>query len=181
MDSIEIATNLAKMISELKIATKVANLKWMEDNIQDIYEGRKKRKLLEMDFQREIERKKADLDQEWRLLELEYEGELKKFKMKVERDIKGYEDFLNALDEMQSQFILDFKDVPPVMALLIHRHASELLNQMWNEGDPIKREALRVKFLDVLSNMAADVMTLKASEDGTYFLPERTLKLIKGD
>lgn len=180
MGSMEVASGVVKIISELKIATKVANIRWMEDNAHVIYENRKKKKMLEMDFKKEIRVREMEIEKELRTLAEEYEGEFKQTVMKVEQDIKSYERFLSELEKAQSQFILQFESVSPVMALLIHRHASELLNQMWNEEDPSQRRDLEVRLMDVLNSMAEDVVALKKTSEKDCHLPERTIKLMRG-
>ncbi|XWK89161.1 MAG: hypothetical protein U7127_03575 [Phormidium sp.] len=180
MDSMEVATNLARFVSELMLATKSLNTQWMENNLDTIYKNRAKKEMLELDLQEQIQKRKAEIKQELNKLALEYEGEIERLKMKVEQETKDYANFLKELDSMKAQIVAAFKNVPPVTALLIHRHTSELLNQMWNESDLERRKVLEGRLLDLFSSVTDDVATLKSSEGGTHHLPEKTLKLIRG-
>jgi seryl-tRNA synthetase len=180
MNSVEIATGLARIISELTIAVKSSNTQWMENNLDTIYKNREKQEMLELDLQEQIQKRKAEIQQDLNKLSLEYEGELEQVKMKVAQETKNYANFLKELDAMKAEIVAVFKSTTPITALLIHRHASELLNQMWNEADLDQRKVLEGRLLDVFSSVTDDVVTLKSSEDGTYYLPEKTLKLIRG-
>lgn len=175
----DVAGSLARIVSELIIAAKSANTQWMERNLDTIYKNREKKEKLELELQREIQLRKAEIRQELNKLALEYEGELERVKMKVEQETRNYEDFLKELDSMKAQIVAAFKNVPPVTALLIHRHASGLLNQMWNESNLEQRKILEGRLLDLFGTVSDDVLTLKASVDGTYCFPEKTIKLIR--
>jgi hypothetical protein len=153
----------------------------MENNLDTIYKNREKKEMLELDLQEQIQKRKAEIQQELNKLSLEYEGELERVKMKVTQETRDYANFLKELDAMKAQIVAAFKSATPITALLIHRHASELLNQMWNEVDLDQRKVLEGRLLDLFSSVTDDVVTLKASEDGAYYLPEKTLKLIRGN
>ncbi|EKU97034.1 hypothetical protein Lepto7375DRAFT_1073 [Leptolyngbya sp. PCC 7375] len=179
MAALEIANNLAKIVSELMIAVKSTNTHWMEENLEAIYRNQKNKEMYELELQRQIQLRKAEINQELNELALEYEGKLERLKMKIEQETRDYTNFLKELDSLKSQIIAVFKDIPPVTALLIHRHASELLNDMWNEPEIEARRVLEAKLLDLFGSVNDDVKTLKSSEDGTYYLPEKTIELIR--
>ncbi|MEO0988629.1 MAG: hypothetical protein AAFY20_24285 [Cyanobacteria bacterium J06639_14] len=181
MDSMEIAMGLAKVVSELKIAVKSSNTRWMEENLDAIYKNREKKAMLELGLQEQIQKRKAEIQQELNKLALEYEGELERVKMKVDQETKDYANFLRELDVIKAQIVAALKSATSITALLIHRHASELLNQMWNEDDLEQRKVLEGRLLDLFSSVTDDVVTLKSSEEGRYYLPEKTLKLIRGN
>jgi hypothetical protein len=145
----------------------------MKNNLDTIYKNREKKEMLELDLQEQIQKREAEIQQELNKLALEYEGELERIKMKVAQE--NYANFLKELDAMKTQIVAAFKSATPITALLIHRHASELLNQMWNEEDLDERKDLEGRLLDLFSSVTDDVVTLKLSEEGTYYLPEKTL------
>lgn len=171
---------LLKIVSELIIAIKSTNTRWMERNLDDIYKNRQKKEMLELELKRHISIRKAEIQQELKKLELEHQGEIEKATMKVEQETRNYENFLTELDAMKTQIMAAFKNTPPIIALLIHRHASEVLNQMWNEDNLEQRKKLEGRLLDLFSSVNDDVIILKASTDGTYYFPEKTVRLIKG-
>jgi hypothetical protein len=177
---LEISTTLAKIISELIIAVKSSNTQWMENNIETIYKNRSKKEMLELDLQEQIKKRKAEIQQDLNKISLQYEGELKRVQMEVDQITRNYADFLKALDSTKAEIVATFKDSTPITALLIHHHASGILNKMWNEADQDKRALLEGQLLDLFSSVADDINTLNSSPAGTYCLPEKTLKLIQG-
>lgn len=179
MEPMEIAIGLAQMVAELKIAIKSSNTQWMEENLDAIYKNRERKASLELDLQKYIQQRKAEIQKDLSKLVLEYEGELERAKMKVEQETKDYANFLKELDSMKAKIVSAFQNATPITALLIHRHASVLLNQMWNEDDVDRRKTLETKLLDIFSSVSDDVIQLQSSENGEYYLPEKTLKLIR--
>ncbi len=171
---------LGRLITEFVISLRSANTQWMEKNLEVIYKNRERKENLELELQREIRKRRSEIEHELEMLSTEQSGELERLKMKVERDIRNYSNFLDELDKMKAQIVAAFKDSPPTVALLIHRHASELLNQMWNEENLGARKTLEVKLIDLMDSVSADVQALKASEDGSYHSPQKALKLIRG-
>jgi len=176
MTSIDIS--LTAFLSELVLAIKSSNTQWMENNLDRIYDNRKKKATLELDIEETIILRKAAIKNELNRKNIEYEAKLKQLQMKVDQETKNYEYFLQDLDKMKAKIMNTFKHVPPTIALLIHRHASELLNQMWNENDITKRTTLEVKLFNLLNTVNDDVRALEASEEGTYYRPEKTITLI---
>jgi hypothetical protein len=176
----EVGGLLIKIVSELIFAVKSTNTQWMEKNIDSIYQNRQKKEMLELELKRQISIRKAEIQQELNKIELEHQSEIEKVRMKVEQEARNYENFLTELDAMKTQIMSAFNNIPPVVALLIHRHASEVLNQMWNEDNIDQRKKLEGRLLDLLSSVNDDVIMLKSSVDGKYYFPEKTVKLIKG-
>lgn len=180
MAALEIANSLGRIVSELMIAVKSTNTNWMENNLEAIYISQKNKAIYELDLKEQIQIRKAEINQTLNTLALKYEGDLEQLKMKIDQETKEYANFLKELDALKSQIVGAFKNLPSVTALLIHRHASKLLNDMWNESDIEKRTEIEGKLLDVLRSVSDDVALLKGSKDGTYYLPEKTLDLIRG-
>jgi hypothetical protein len=175
-----IPEGFGRFLTEFIISVRSANTQWMEKNLEVIYKNRKRKENLELELQHEIRVRRSEIEHELEKLATEQAGELERLKMKVERDIRNYANFLDELDTMKAQIVAAFKEAPPTVALLIHRHASELLNQMWNEENLEARKSLEGKLIDLMDSVSADVKALRESEDGSYFSPKKSLRLIKG-
>lgn len=176
----QIPESFGRFLSEFIISIRSANTQWMEKNIEGIYKSRERKETLELDLQKEIRTRRSKIEHELEMLSAEQSGELEKLKMKIDRDVRSYSDFLDELDAMKSQIVAAFPEAPPPIALLIHRHASELLNQMWQENNIEQRRILEGKLIDLMSSVNSDVQALKEQESSSYSTPENALKLIRG-
>jgi DNA-binding XRE family transcriptional regulator len=152
---------------------------WIEENLEVLYKNREKKELLEINLQGQIKIRQAEIQHEAQRVALERSLEIERLKMKLEHDTRNYKDFLEALDSMKKQMQTFFNDITPSLVKLIHHHASNLLDQMWNEGDLAKRKIFEKQLIELLSSVNDDVIAFQASQDGAYRLPEKTLKLIR--
>jgi hypothetical protein len=152
---------------------------WIEENLDNLYRNREKKELLELDLEERIQRRKSEIQYDADRLTLERSFELERLKMKLKQQVGDYKDFLVELDSMKKQMQEFFIDVPPTFLRLIHHHASNLMDQMWNEDDLDKRRFLEKQLLELLISVNDDCTAAKSSQDGAYYLPEKTLKLIR--
>jgi len=139
----------------------------LEDVISKL-EREKQRKLYRAEMRHELAKQK-----------IEHKAQQKQLQMKINQDLRDYDYFSNELEKFKLDMISSFTAAQPGKVLLIHSHASGLLEQMWDETDIDEKNILRVKFLDFFDAVTDDFRKLDASQDGTYLQPEKTLNLIR--
>lgn len=175
----EINIGLTGLLSELIISIKSVNNQWMQDNLDNIYRNRQKKAKLDLDLEETIRLRKQEIEHELNTRKVNYKTEIDQLEIKCVRQVKAYEHFLDKLEEMKAEIIEKFPNIPTPIALLIHRHASEILDQMWYEAKDAKQKAnFEKKLIHLLNTISEDVAMLDKSENGTYNRPEKTINLI---
>ncbi len=141
--------------------------KWHKNKLNQIGALQKQNLIKEIEIEHEIE-----------LLKIKFSEELNRAKEKELRITHDYKEFLDNIDEMKLHIVETFPDMPKALALLIHQHAKQLIDDMWNHPNEQEQTVYRAKlaqFLKVVFDDTTEVIT----ENEKPKIPKRTLELIR--
>ena len=119
----------------------------------------------------------AQIEHELAILKIQFSQELERTRERETRITQDYREFLENIDDMKSQIVEAFPDMPKALALLIHQHAKQLIDDMWNNPDERAQNLYRAKLTEFLK-VVFDDTSQSALEEHKPKIPERTLKLI---
>jgi hypothetical protein len=166
------ATSMMEFINELK----TQSLEWEQNNSEEISELREQRALAKERIQGRASEERAKFKNELEKQQLEHEQKMEEIKVSGERRLRNYKEFLDAVDGMKQDLQRLYPDMPLATSLLLHHHASNLLERMWHEKDEYERGKLQEKFVIFL--MAAQDDALAISESKAR-VPQKMLSLIE--
>ena len=113
--------------------------------------------------------------QQLKILEIQFNEQLQRVQERESRTTHDYHEFLDNIDEMKEQIVESFPDMPKVMALIIHQHAKQLVDKMWNdcnEQDQVLFQAELTSFLGLIFDDTTRVLV-----DSTMVkIPSKTLE-----
>ena len=120
----------------------------------------------------------VQIEQEVKLLKIKFSEQLIRVKQREAQTTQDYQEFLEMIDEMKSQIVEAYPDMPKVMALVIHQHAKQLIDEMWNNPDERTQNQYRARltrFIKVVyDDTSQGLMTRQPRQT-----PDKTLKLIE--
>jgi hypothetical protein len=111
---------------------------------------------------------------ELELMRIRFSEQLLRTKARETRTTQDYKEFLDMIDEMKTQIIEAYPDMPKVMALVIHQHAKRLIDDIWNNPDEHMQSQCRAKlaqFIKVVYDDTAAVLV----DDQRSKIPSNTL------
>lgn len=79
--------------------------------------------------------KKIQGEHEVDLLKIKFAEQLNRIKEQETQTTRDYKEFLEMIDDMKNQIVKAYPDMPKVMALVIHQHAKQMIDEMWNNPD----------------------------------------------
>lgn len=101
---------------------------------------------------------------------------MEEIKTSGERRLRNYKEFLDAVDGMKQDLQRLYPEMPLATSLLLHHHASSLLEKMWHEKDEYEREKLQERFVKFLIAAQDDALSLAESKAR---VPQKMLSLIE--
>jgi flagellar biosynthesis GTPase FlhF len=155
---------------------------WLS-RVIDIYEGsnieaRQRRMQALADYRKEKQINDLQTHQQLKILEIQFTEQLQRVKERESRTTHDYHEFLDNIDEMKEQIVESFPDMPKVMALVIHQHAKQLVDKMWNDCNGQNQglfQAELTSFLGLVFDDTARVLV----DDNTAKIPSKTLEHIQ--
>jgi hypothetical protein len=161
-----IPESLAVFLTTFINAIRSENLEWRRRKADEIAGLRKKHRLLDMELEHELAKR-----------EIELREEIKRIEMQEQSVTRDYKEFLHEIDQLKGRIITTFTNMPKPMALLIHHHAKQMLNEMWQADDLNERLAHEQKLLNFMSVIYDD--TLRLSYEGELArLPMKTIEFM---
>ncbi len=160
--SLDFAERLAEFICTVKgvdIETQKARLKSISE------------------LRREKNSHKAEIAHEIELLKIKFAGETVRAKEREARITEDYKEFLDQIDELKGHIAETFPDMPKALALVIHHHAKQLIDEMWRNSDVDDQSLCRARLAHFLT-VVFDDTTEVFLDDEKPKIPTRTLKLI---
>ncbi|HHJ39414.1 MAG: hypothetical protein AXA67_08865 [Methylothermaceae bacteria B42] len=138
-----------------------------------------KRRQKEMELSLEMARRKRLLEMEFELerIKRQQQTDLEQLESKLDQDLRDYQRYLKAVDDLQDQIRQSFTHAPDVIVLTIHHHAKQLLDQMWSTDDLHERLQREREFVKFLTTVYEDTLQSQPG-DSQPLLPRRALKLI---
>jgi hypothetical protein len=143
------------------------DIEWRQRKLQEISELKKQSRIYDIQVDHEINSIKA-----------KFAEEIIRVREKEARITQDYKDFLNSIDEMKEKIIGTFTDMPKPMAYIMHNHARQLIDNMWNNSDKKCQEICKARLAEFFMIVYDD--TSKAII-GQGKIPEKTLQLIIGN
>jgi hypothetical protein len=158
--------SLAILLTTFINAIRSENLEWRRRKADEIAALRKKQKLLDLELEHELATR-----------EIELREEIRRIEMRETSVTHDYKDFLNEIDELKRRIVSTFTNMPKPMALLIHHHAKQMLNEMWQAQDLHERLAIEQKLLNFMTVIYDDTQRLTQADDLDR-LPTKTIEFM---
>ncbi|MBM4208357.1 MAG: hypothetical protein FJ190_10235 [Gammaproteobacteria bacterium] len=153
------------------------NLRWLADNQEQQLNLKHARKMAEKDLSAQLKQKSVHLAHEIELLKTRQVTELSMLKQRCQEDLKDYNQYLAALNQLKQDIRTSFPQLPDVIALSIHHHAKILLNNMWEATDTNEKLRLENQLIQFMATVHEEA-DLYLNNKQVNFLPEKTLRLI---
>lgn len=135
--------------------------------IQALADLKKQKQISDMQVQHELN-----------MLEIKFAEQLQRIQERESRITQDYREFLDQIDEMKTQIVEAFPDMPKVMALIIHQHAKHLVDKMWNDSSD-KDHSLFQAELTAFLGLVLDDTTRVLVDNDMAKIPSKTLEYIQ--
>jgi ABC-type Zn uptake system ZnuABC Zn-binding protein ZnuA len=99
-------------------------------------------------------------------------------KTKCNQELKDYEQYLKALDQLKKSIQNSYKHLPEAVAFTIHHHAKYLLNAMCDATDMEQKMKYEMQLITFMTTVHEDAQ-LQLQGSNAKSLPENTLNLIQ--
>ncbi len=172
----ELARSFANSMMEFINEFRTQTLDWEQDNVDRISELREKRAVAKERIQGKANEERAKFKNELQKRQIEHEQEMEGIKTSGERRLRNYKEFLDAVDSMKQDLQRLYPEMPLATSLLLHHHASSLLEKMWHEKDEYERGKLQERFVKFLIAAQDDALSLAESKAR---VPQKMLSLIE--
>jgi HEAT repeats len=175
------AIGISVLVMDFISALRGENLTWQKET-QDKSKALQVRQTLSSEkLRQEIQKLKFEFEQEIIRKEHYFQLELEKEKLKAEANIKNYQRFLEAIDDLKDKLKELYPNMPPALVLVIHDYTLQLLHKMWDSPDSMERLALRRELVQVLTLVSEDAnqAELQGGTDQSAGLPKKILKYIQ--
>lgn len=159
----------SRWLMEFISIVKVGDSEWQKEKLKEIAEIKRQKAITDIELDREI-----------KLLKIKYAEQVNRAQERESRITQDYQEFLDKIDEMKSQIVETFPDMPKALALVIHQHAKQLIDDMWNKSDDKTQGVCRAKLAEFLKVVCDDTTQVLFDEDKSM-IPKRTLELIQKD
>ena len=132
----------------------------------------------ERDLQDRLKKQQLALEHELALLRTQQKAELTMLKIKSRQDIKDYREYLESLDHLKLAIANKYRELPEAMAFMIHHHAKQLLNRIWESEDIQQKIDREMQLIEFMASINDDIRAAPES-GGDDLLPLKTLELLK--
>jgi len=122
--------------------------------------------------------KRVQIEHEVELSKIKFAEQLNRVKEREAQTTRDYKEFLEMIDEMKSQIVEAYPEMPKVMALIIHQHAKQLIDEMWNNPNEHLQNKYRVRLTRFVKVVYEDTTQGLLTGDPRK-TPENTLKFIE--
>lgn len=122
--------------------------------------------------------KRVEIGHEVELSKIKFAEQLNRIREREAQTTRDYKEFLEMIDEMKSQIVEAYPEMPKVMALIIHQHAKQLIDEMWNNPNEEFQNQCRVR-LTRFVQVVYDDTTLGLMTGHPRKTPENTLNFIE--
>lgn len=156
---------------------KEQNLTWQTAHQEQLLQLKQAEVLAQKHLESQLKIRTLELEQQLALLQETHAAQLSMHKTKCKQDIKDYQQYLEALDELKTMIQKTYTHLPSAVAFTIHHHAKLLLNTMWdakNVDEKMQRELQLIRFMSTVHEDARVYLEGSSQQQ----LPENTLKLI---
>ena len=120
----------------------------------------------------------ARLSYEVELLNIRLSEQLNRIKEREQSTTRDYKEFLDMIDDMKGQIVDAYPEMPKVMALVIHQHAKQLIDDMWNNPDENTQNQCRAKLTQFIKIVYDDTAQVLIGSE-KFKIPSKTLEHIE--
>lgn len=164
-----ISGEVGSFLAEFYLTMKTEALEWQKAHQAEITKLKEEKALAEKKLKQQLEE-----------MEVRFEGHKQRLQLDEERKTQEFIDFLDSIKDTKQKMLEFYPHMPKPMALLIHHHAAELLQEAWNSPNFQTAFKKQVKFMELIEHVGDDFAEL--AEGKTRKLrPERTIKFIKDE
>jgi hypothetical protein len=154
------------------------NLRWQSRNQAEQTRLQHAQAVAEAALAAKLKKQSVQLEHELSLLKLRHDTELAMFKTKCQQDLRDYQQYLTALDQLKKSIQTSYAHLPAAVAFTIHHHAKYLLNHMWEASDQATKLHYEMQLINFMATVHEDAQ-LALQSNTSKKLPENTLKLIQ--
>lgn len=172
----ELANNFARSIMEFVNELRDQNLEWKRARIDDKHDLQEKEDIGRANRKGRAMEERIKYENAIKEQKLKHEQQMEAIKISGEHRLKNYKDFLHAVNDMKQDLRRLYPEMPLVTALLLHHHASDLLDKMWHEKDEYEHERLKGRFVKFL--LAAQDDALSISSESNH-IPRKMIELLE--
>ncbi|MBD2776401.1 hypothetical protein [Iningainema tapete] len=153
------------------------NLEWYEKTADRTKALKEKNELSSVQIEQAIKKSVQDFEQEIALKKITYDQQMENAKLKAKKTMQKYEKFLEEIDELRNRIQEFYPNMPLPLVSLIHHHASQLLDEMWQASENKRELNCKKEFIQFLTVVYED--TDPTALKGNPRLPLRILKYIE--
>lgn len=154
-------------------------LQWQIGRQAEVAGLRHAQALAEQALVAELQKRAQQLEHELALSATRHMTELEMLKTQCQRDLKDYQDYLAALDQLKISLRNSYVHLPEAVAFTIHHHAKQLLNQMWDAKDAQDQLLAERRLLQLMTAVHEDSRLALSTDTGQSRLPQNTLAIIE--
>ncbi|WP_150048972.1 MULTISPECIES: hypothetical protein [Methylomonas] len=155
------------------------NLLWRLSRQEDVATLRRQQALAEQALVAQLKKQAQRLAHEMAMAQAEHQSELEMVKIRCKQDLRDYQEYLQALDNLKDSLKSSYAHLPDAVAFTVHHHAKQLLNRMWetrNEQERLQSELALIQFLTAIHEDSQ----LSLLRNDALALPRKTLAIIDG-
>lgn len=153
-------------------------LQWRLSHADDLAHLKLTQSLAEQERIAQLKKKSLQLAHELAILKARNGTELEMVKTQCRQDLKDYQQYLQALDQLKTSLLSSYRDLPEAVAYTIHHHAKQLLNELWEERDPQARLNTEMRLIRFMTAVHEDKQLI-LQDSSQAGVPRNTLALIE--
>jgi len=174
-------SNIASFFVNLFNSAKSENLRWQQDKQDEIQSLKKTKALEKQSLQAELKKRQSQFEHQLAQMEQLHKTDLSMLKAQSEQQLRDYKQYLDSIDQLKTLIQGSYSHLPNAVSLMIHHHAKQMLNQMWECKDIQKKLGHEAKLIELMTAVHKDTLDLPLESDAGHQFPQRTLRLIKCD
>lgn len=159
---------LGLFIGRLFTTIKSEILEWEKENQDDLIKIDHNKKIADQEIKERIEN-----------MRIHHQNDCERIQLMEKRKTQDYIHFLDSIDNLKQDIIQYYPNMPEPIALIIHHHATEMLDKAWHNDSIAQKNIYHSKYLQLYTTIMEDISALKMSTTNKPELPLNTLKLIE--
>ena len=164
-----ISGEVGSFLAEFYLTMKTEAIEWQKAHQAEIVKLKEEKVLSKKKLTEQIEK-----------MEVRFQGHKQRLQLNEERKTQEFIDFLDSIKDTKQKMLEFYPHMPKPMALLIHHHAAELLQDAWNSPNFQTAFKKQAKFMELMEHVSDDFVELEEGKT-RKFRPERTIKFIKDE
>ncbi len=173
-------SNIGSFFANLFNSAKSENLRWQQDKQDEIQTLKNTKALEKQSLQAELKKRQVQFEHELAKMKQCHGTDLTMLRAQSEQQLRDYKQYLDSIDQLKTLIQDSYSHLPSAVSLLIHHHAKQMLNLMWECEDFQEKLGHEAKLIELMTAVHQDTLDLPKVNDKQQF-PKRTLRLIKSD